>query len=46
MRRILTLIIAVATLFIFQTNTEAIMNFSLDANPGLAGNSMGDIVYD
>lgn len=46
MRRILTLIIAVATLFIFPTNTEAIMNFSLDANPGLAGNSMGDIVYD
>jgi hypothetical protein len=46
MRRILTLIIAVATLFIFQTNTSAIMNFSLDANPGLAGNSMGDIVYD
>jgi hypothetical protein len=46
MRRILILIIAVATLFIFQTNTEAIMNFSLDANPGLAGNSTGDIVYD
>jgi ligand-binding sensor domain-containing protein len=46
MRRILTLIIAMTTLFIFQTNTSAIMNFSLDANPGLAGNSMGDIVYD
>jgi len=46
MKRILTLIIAVTTLFIFQTNTSAIMNFSLDANPGLAGNSMGDIVYD
>jgi hypothetical protein len=46
MRRILTLIIAVATLFIFQTKAEAIMNFSLNANPGLAGNSMGDIVYD
>jgi len=46
MRRILTLIIAVTTLFIFQTKAEAIMNFSLDANPGLAGNSMGDIVYD
>jgi hypothetical protein len=46
MRKILTLIIAVTTLFIFQTKTEAIMNFSLDTNPGLAGNSMGDIVYD
>jgi hypothetical protein len=46
MRRILTLIIAVATLFIFPNNTSAIINFSLDANPGLAGNSMGDIVYD
>ena len=47
MRRILTLIIAVITLFIFQTKTEAVMNFSLDEpRPGLAGNSMGDIVYD
>jgi hypothetical protein len=46
MRKILTLIVAVTTLFIFQTKAEAVMNFSLDANPGLAGNSMGDIVYD
>jgi hypothetical protein len=35
------------TLFIFQIKTEAGMNFSLDEpDTGLAGNSMGDIVYD
>jgi hypothetical protein len=47
MRKTFALIIAGITLFIFQPKTEAIMNFSL-AKPdtGLAGNSMGDIVYD
>jgi len=47
MRKVLTMTIAIMTLFIFQTKTEAIINFSLDQPaPGLAGNSMGDIVYD
>jgi hypothetical protein len=47
MRRILTLMIAIITLFIFQPRTEAGMNFSLDEpHTGLAGNSMGDVVYD
>jgi len=47
MRKTFALIIAGMTLFIFQPKTEAIMNFSLDEpRSGLAGNSMGDIVYD
>ena len=47
MRRILILAIIVTTLFIFPAETETIMNFSLDEpRSGLAGNSMGDIVYD
>jgi hypothetical protein len=47
MRKVLSIIIAVVTLFIFQTKTQAIMNFSLSqSDTGLAGNSMGDIVYD
>ena len=47
MRKTFALIIAGITLFIFQPKTEAIMNFSLEEpQPGLAGNSMGDIVYD
>jgi hypothetical protein len=47
MRKVLSILIAVVTLFIFQAKAEAIMNFSLDQpSAGLAGNSMGDIVYD
>jgi photosystem II stability/assembly factor-like uncharacterized protein len=47
MRKVLSILIAGVTLFIFQAKAEAIMNFSLDQpNAGLAGNSMGDIVYD
>ncbi len=47
MRRTLTLIMAVMTWFVFQAKTEAGMNVSLDdPKGGLAGNSMGDIVYD
>jgi hypothetical protein len=47
MRKILAVTTAIMVLFIFQTSAQAIMNYSLDEpRSGLAGNSMGDIVYD
>jgi hypothetical protein len=47
MKETLTLVLVVTTLLTFQARAEADMNISLDdPKTGLAGNSMGDIVYD